>query len=246
MISAIESCSASIAVESYRSNWNPESDNGRKGELISYEHYIHSAFIEKTISFLSSWLSPECSNYKAPCTLFANNSEIGVKRRKNSIQWIVYKRRLPCFANRFFDICCTQDLHRGSGLVDDHKVFFRRKKIICCEQQCTATRSSHFRQQYFIRRKNNFVPYSSCSWIVCSGLNALQRKHISNLQRQIFVNFSKLELLLRSYTTYSAAIRRGRKIPVPFFTLCSQSSQFPRNLRLLVADPPTLGALQAN
>ncbi len=23
---------------------------------------------------------------------------------------------------------CMQDLHRGSGLVDEHKVFFRRKK----------------------------------------------------------------------------------------------------------------------
>ncbi len=27
-----EACSASIAMESYRTNWNPESDNGGKGE----------------------------------------------------------------------------------------------------------------------------------------------------------------------------------------------------------------------
>ncbi len=38
-------------------------------------------------------------------------------------------------------------------------------------KQCTATRSSRFRQQYFIWRKNNFVPYSSCLRIVYSGLN---------------------------------------------------------------------------
>ncbi len=57
----------------------------------------------------------------------------------------------------------TQDLRRGSGLVDEHKELFRRKKLSAAlkltanNEQCTATRSSRFRQQYFIRRKNNFV-----------------------------------------------------------------------------------------
>ncbi len=44
------------------------------------------------------------------------------------------------------------------------KNFFIEKKLSAAlkltanNEQCTATRSSHFRQQYFIRRKNNFVP----------------------------------------------------------------------------------------
>ncbi len=44
------------------------------------------------------------------------------------------------------------------------KNFFVEKKLSATlkltanNEQCTATRSSHFRQQYFIRRKNNFVP----------------------------------------------------------------------------------------
>ncbi len=43
----------------------------------------------------------------------------------------MYKRRSPGFMNRFFAIHCTQDLRQGSGLVDEHKVFFLKKKIIC-------------------------------------------------------------------------------------------------------------------
>ncbi len=116
-------------------------------------------------------------------TLFANNSEIGAKWRKNNVQRIVYKRHLPCFANKFFAVRCMLDLRRGSGLVDEHKVFFCWKKsfalrkLMANNEQCTATRSSHFRQQYFIPRKNNFVPYSSCSRIVYSGLNTRQFPH---------------------------------------------------------------------
>ncbi len=116
-------------------------------------------------------------------TLFANNCEIGAKRRKNNIRRIVYKRRLPCFVNRFFTLRCTQDLHRGNGLVDEHKVFFRRKKIVCRwkltanNEQCTATRSSRFRQQYFIRRNNNFIHYSSCLRIVYSGFVSCRGTH---------------------------------------------------------------------
>ncbi len=110
-------------------------------------------------------------------TLFANNSEIEAKRRKNNVRRIVYKRCLLCFANRFFAICCMQDWCRGSGLIDEHKVFFRQKKrssvarkLAGNNEQCTATHSFLFRQQYFIRWKNNFVSYSSCLWIVYSGL----------------------------------------------------------------------------
>ncbi len=113
---------------------------------------------------------------KARYTLFANNSKIGVKRQKNDVRRIVYKRRLPCFVNRFFAARCTQNLCWGSSLVDEHEVFLLRKKspaarkLTVNDKQCTATRSSCFYQQYFIRRKNNFVPYSSCLRIVYSGL----------------------------------------------------------------------------
>ncbi len=51
----------------------------------------------------------------------------------------------------------TPDLHWGSGLVDEHKEFFRRKKkssatlkLTANNEQCTATHLSRFRQQYFI------------------------------------------------------------------------------------------------
>ncbi len=47
----------------------------------------------------------------------------------------------------------TQDLRRGSGLVDERKELFRRKKkssaalkLTANNEQCTATRSSCFRQ----------------------------------------------------------------------------------------------------
>ncbi len=126
-------------------------------------------------------------NSKARYTLFANNSEIGAKWRKNNVRRIVYKRCSPCFANRFFAICCMQDLRRGNSLVDEHKVFFRQKKKLSAvrkltanNEQCTATRSSRFCQQYFIQRKNNFVPYSSCSRIVYSGLNVFTFKRYRN------------------------------------------------------------------
>ncbi len=115
---------------------------------------------------------------KARHTLFADNSEIGAKLRKNNVWRIVYKRHSPCFANRFFVVCCMQDLRRGNGLVDKHKVFFHWKKLSAVRkltannEQCTATRSSRFRQQYFIWWKNNFVPYSSCLHIVYRGLQA--------------------------------------------------------------------------
>ncbi len=103
-------------------------------------------------------------NSKARFTLFTNNSEIGAKRRKNDVRRIVYKRHLPCFANRFFAVRRTQDLRRGSGLIDEHKEPLRKKKLsvtlklMANNEQCTATHSSRFRQQYFIRWKNNFVP----------------------------------------------------------------------------------------
>ncbi len=70
-------------------------------------------------------------NPKARYTLFANNGEIRAKRRKNDLRRIVYKRRSPCFANRFFAVRCTQDLRQGSGFLDEYKKLFRRKKIIC-------------------------------------------------------------------------------------------------------------------
>ncbi len=41
---------------------------------------------------------------KARYTLFANNSEIGVKRQNTYVWQIVYKRCSPCFVNRFFAV----------------------------------------------------------------------------------------------------------------------------------------------
>ncbi len=80
---------------------------------------------------MEKWMAAQ-RTFIARYTLFANNTEIGSKRRKNNVRQIVYKRRSPCFTNRFFTLHCTQDLHRGSSLIDEHKVFFHLKKIICC------------------------------------------------------------------------------------------------------------------
>ncbi len=74
-LNRFEVCSANIAEESYRTNWISESDNRRKGEYISYEHYIHSALIKKTFSFLSSWLSPERNDCNALWRMHASNNQ---------------------------------------------------------------------------------------------------------------------------------------------------------------------------
>ncbi len=46
-----------------------------------------------------------------------------------AIEIFIHSRCSPCFANRFFAIRCLQDLHRGSGLFDEHGVFRRKKEI---------------------------------------------------------------------------------------------------------------------
>ncbi len=67
-----------------------------------------------------------------------NRGEMTKKQRRR----IVYKRCLPCFANRVFTVRCTQDLHRGSGLVDKYKVFFLRKiDHLLCENWWRTTNS---------------------------------------------------------------------------------------------------------
>ncbi len=45
------------------------------------------------------------------------------------------------------------------------------RKLTANNKRCIVARSPRFREQYFIRQKNNFVPYLSCSRIVYSGLN---------------------------------------------------------------------------
>ncbi len=113
--------------------------------------------------------------HSACYALFANNSEIGAKWRKNDIRWIVYKRCLPCFTNRVFTVrrICIGVVVSSTNT----KYFFVKKKLSAARKlmannkPCTATRSYRFRWQYFIRWKNNFVPYSSCLRIVYSGLS---------------------------------------------------------------------------
>ncbi len=96
------------------------------------------------------------------------------------------------------------------------KYFFIEKKLSAAQkltannEQCTATRLSRFRQQYFIRRKNNFIPYSSCLWIVYSGLytfieNGLHPQKIgircTILRRRIVAHFFNKQLLKHYRTT---------------------------------------------
>ncbi len=55
------------------------------------------------------------------------------------------------FANRFFAVCCIQDLHRGSGLIDKHKVFFHWKKNCLPQKIDGEQRTVH---------SNTFVSFS--------------------------------------------------------------------------------------
>ncbi len=94
----------------------------------------------------------------------------------------MYKRRSPCFTNRFFIIrrICV----RVAVSSTNTKYFFVEKKssavrkLMAHNEQCTATRLSHFHQQYFIRRNNNFV---SCLRIVYSELNTLHSSSFPSL-----------------------------------------------------------------
>ncbi len=100
--------------------------------------------------------------------------------KKKDVQRIVYSRCSPCSANRFFTVHCSQDLCRGGILFDEHKGVFRKKKcpvanmfpqkLTTNNEQCKVARLPCFRKQYFVRQKNGFVPYSSCLWIMYSGL----------------------------------------------------------------------------
>ncbi len=169
------------------------------------------------------WCSHQCGqtacrqNAWARYTLFANNSEIGAKRWKNYVQRIVYKRHSPRFAKWFFAVCriCI-------GIVvssKNTKYFFVEKKSSATRkstannEQCTATRSSHFRQQYFIRRKNNFVPYSSCLQIVYSMLCGLPVWCIFNRFFKTFIFYWKMQqtlALLSCVFTYKQTLRTNR------------------------------------
>ncbi len=57
LVESFETYSASIATESYRTDWNWRVITDKKGNKISYKHFIHSTFIEKTFPFLPNWLS---------------------------------------------------------------------------------------------------------------------------------------------------------------------------------------------
>ncbi len=139
-------------------------------------HSLYTFYISGEFRILFMLRKNKLRNPLARYTRFANNSEIGAKQWKNDVRRIVCKRCLPCFENRFFAVRCMQDLRRGSSLVDEHKVLFVEKKLSATlkltanNKPSTATRSSRFHQQYFIRWKNNFVSYSSCLRIVYSGL----------------------------------------------------------------------------
>ncbi len=62
-------------------------------------------------------------------TRFTNNNEIVAKRQKNGVRRIVYKRCLPCFANRFFTV---RSIFVGVAVsLTNTKNFFVKKKIVC-------------------------------------------------------------------------------------------------------------------
>ncbi len=129
---------------------------------------------------------------KARYTLFANNDEASAKWQKNYVLWIVYSRCSPCFTNRFFTAHCLQDLHRGGGLCDRHKGVFCQKKILKANmfarklttnnEWCIVAHSPCFCEQYFVRWKNCFIPYLSCSRIVYSGVNDETHAHAQDLK----------------------------------------------------------------
>ncbi len=112
----------------------------------------------------------KCLYCKACYTLFTNNDERKAKWQKNIVQRIVYSKCSPCLVNRFFAVC------RGGSLFDEHKGVFCQKypscEYVCANnERCEVARSPCFCEQYFVRRKNGFVPYSSCLRIVHSELN---------------------------------------------------------------------------
>ncbi len=155
----------------------------------------------------------------------------------------MYKRCSPCSTNRFFTVRCTQDLRRGSGLVNEHKVFFHWKKKIAARkltannEQCTATRSSRFRQQYFIRLKINFVPHSSCSRIVYSGLYnfiEISPSFYHNLlkTRQIFLDIFSKFLIINFLKFYEL----NEKFTPNFLWIFQKFSKCSRNFLKLVED----------
>ncbi len=176
----------SCAQDSYTSSY--------KKFRVNSKSFIRVWLLEKNATL---WLRNAkcCLVSKARYTLFGNNSKIGAKWRKTDVQRIVYKRCSPCFANRFFAvrrICVAVVVSSTNPMY-----FFVEKKpsaaqkLMANKKQCTATRSSRFRQQYFIRRKNNFVPYSSCLRIVYSGLN--NRKWFRSWNSSLFMRCLSLE-----------------------------------------------------
>ncbi len=100
-----------------------------------------------------SWTTERASNFKilgnrkARYTLFANDVT-STKWRNKDVQRIVYSRCSPCFASRFFTVCCSQNLRRVVVSSANTKDFFIEKnKFVCapkgefvrakidCEQQ---------------------------------------------------------------------------------------------------------------
>ncbi len=96
---------------------------------------------------------------------------------------------------------CTLYGEFVSGQWSRHRVqsIFSLKKIVCRakidgEQRTVYSNSFvSFCQQYFIRRKNNFVPYSSCLQIVYSGLNI--RTNNSEPKNKNRISYAKNTLL---------------------------------------------------
>ncbi len=116
---------------------------------------------------MTSACSSQCLYFaitsKACYTLFANNDETRTKLQNKDVQWIVYSRRSTCFANRFFAVCCLQDLHQGSGLFDEHKGVFRWKKEICP----LAPVVNMFAYKLMVNNEQCLAAYSTC-FRICS------------------------------------------------------------------------------
>ncbi len=102
-------------------------------------------------------------NAKARYTLFANNSEIGGKRRKTDVRRIsltgvchVSRTGFSPYAVRRIYVWVAVSSTNTKNFFVEKKNRLPQLKLTANNEQCRATRLSRFRQ-HFIRRKNNFV-----------------------------------------------------------------------------------------
>ncbi len=120
--------------------------------------YFYDGEIRRTVEMLreseqlhqlAGWQQPVDSYFYLRCqlnsqphyALFANNCKTGAKWWQNNVRRIVYKRHLPCFANRFFAVHCTQDLLQVAVSSTNTKYFFVEKKSSARENWRRTTNS---------------------------------------------------------------------------------------------------------